>query len=69
MSMKKVWLAAAIAATLATQFFPELATNMLSAAVFFSFASIAAGLDLSDRIYKLEEEIDQLKARGNPERS
>ena len=36
MSMKKVWLAAAIVAALATHLFPELASNMLSAAVFFS---------------------------------
>lgn len=69
MSMKKVWLTAAIVAALATEFFPELAANMLSAAVFFSLASIAAGLDLSERIYKLEKEIEELKVSGNQERS
>ena len=69
MSMKKVWLAAAIVAVLVTEFFPfpEFATNMLAVAVFFSLASIAAGLDLSERIYKLEEELEQLKASIKPD--
>ena len=67
MSMKKVWLAAAIVAVLVTESFPEFATNMLAVAVFFSLASIAAGLDLSERIYKLEEELEQLKASIKPD--
>ena len=60
--MKKLYLAVAVAGALAAGFFPSIASEMLAVAVFFSIFSVAGGLDLSERIYELEKEVEMLKA-------
>ena len=59
--MKKLYLGVAIVAACATEYFPAIAPEMLVVAVFFSIFSVAGGLDLTQRIYKLEEEVELLK--------
>ena len=59
--VKKIWLAGAIAATLSLEIFPETATTLYGIAVFLSIFGIAAGVELSERIYKLESEVESLK--------
>ena len=59
--VKKIWLAGAIAAMLSLAIFPEIAPTLYGMAVFLSIFGIAAGLELSERIYKLESEVESLK--------
>ena len=60
--MKKVCLAVAIIGAAAAYTFPNMATELLAIAVFLSIFSVAGGLDLSERIEKLERELKQLKS-------
>jgi len=59
--MKKIWLGVAVIACAATSLFPEIAPAMLGVAVFLSIFGVAAGMELSERIYKLEDEVESLK--------
>ena len=59
--VKKIWLAGAIAAMLSLEIFPETAATLYGIAVFLSIFGIAAGVELSERIYKLESEVESLK--------
>jgi uncharacterized small protein (DUF1192 family) len=59
--MKKIWLGIAVIACAATSLFPEIAPEMLGVAVFLSIFGLAAGMELSERIYKLEDEVESLK--------
>jgi hypothetical protein len=59
--LKKIWLGIAVIACAATSLFPEIAPVMLSIAVFVSIFGLAAGMELSERIYKLEDEVESLK--------
>ena len=59
--MKKIWLGIAVIACAATSLFPEIAPVMLGVAVFLSIFGLAAGMELSERIYKLEDEVESLK--------
>ena len=59
--LKKIWLGIAVIACAVTSLFPEIAPVMLSIAVFVSIFGLAAGMELSERIYKLEDEVESLK--------
>ena len=59
--MKKIWLGIAVIACAATSLFSDIAPVMLSIAVFVSIFGLAAGMELSERIYKLEDEVESLK--------
>ena len=59
--VKKIWFAGAIAAMLSLAIFPETATNLYGIAVFLSMIGMAAGVELSERIYKLESEVESLR--------
>ena len=59
--MKKIWLGIAVIACVATSLFQEIAPAMLGVAVFLSIFGLAAGMELSERIYKLEDEVESLK--------
>lgn len=59
--VKKVWLAGAIAAVLSLAIFPETAATLYGVAVFLSIFGIAAGVELSERVYKLENEVESLR--------
>ena len=61
--MKKIWLGIAVIACAATSLFPEIAPAMLGVAVFLSIFGLAAGMELSERIYKLEDEVESLKGK------
>jgi hypothetical protein len=59
--MKKIWLGIAVIACVATSQLSDIAPVMLSIAVFVSIFGLAAGMELSERIYKLEDEVESLK--------
>ena len=61
--MKKIWLGIAVIACAATSLFREIAPAMLGVAVFLSSFGLAAGMELSERIYKLEDEVESLKGK------
>jgi len=60
--LKKVYLVAAVIGSAVAYTFPNMATELLAIAVFLSIFSVAGGLDLSERIEKLESELKQLKS-------